>query len=137
MDTLIYGSGRSGASEMKFSTFSKSAKSADEDESFRTAQQARYGAPQSFLQESAEMMERQQGDEDVFDQFRRKNISEKESDYHARWRKRAALSPEREDPFASKQKSQQQQQRRAKSMPAAAATAAIEPAAAPQREEEK
>jgi splicing factor 3B subunit 1 len=38
--------------------------------------------------------------EDVFDEYRRKTIQERESDYHKRKYRHMVISPERVDPFA-------------------------------------
>ncbi|KAL0484986.1 FHA domain-containing protein [Acrasis kona] len=71
----------------------------DESENWRKAVKDRYGAPQKFLNETAEIIGKEA--EDPFASTRTSRIADREDSYRARWRKRQ-LSPERFDPFSKK-----------------------------------
>jgi len=72
----------------------------DDENQFQTSKQkflSSFSAPKKILQETFDQNE---ADEDVFKDYRRKTIAEKESEYQAKWRKRAKVSPPRFDPYS-------------------------------------
>jgi len=76
----------------------------DEEEagSYQTSKQKflnSFSAPKQYFQETFDSKE---ADEDVFKDFKRKTIAEKENEYQAKWRKRAKVSPPRLDPYLGK-----------------------------------
>lgn len=74
----------------------------DPSANFRNSVKSRWGAPQTFLEETARQLDAHYGNVDPFEATRTKTIQDRENDYTRRWRQRS-LSPERHDPF-SKQK---------------------------------
>jgi len=79
----------------------------DDDSEQHTIQNSRqkflnsFSAPKHVFQETFDQKE---ASEDVFKDFKKKTIAEREGDYQARWRKRAKLSPPRLDPYKDKKK---------------------------------
>jgi smad nuclear-interacting protein 1 len=81
----------------------------DPADSWRKAVRDRYGAPQKFLDETAEIIGKNA--EDPFQDSRPTRPSEREDAYKSRWRKRQ-LSPDRIDPFAEKKLNADEKQKK-------------------------
>jgi smad nuclear-interacting protein 1 len=120
-DTHLYGDDISestlstGKELIGFKNFADSttAKKDDEEEegadSWRKAVADRYGAPQKFLAETAEIIDKMS--EDPFAHAAPSRPSDREDSYKSRWRKRQ-LSPDRVDPFAKKKLTEDEKQKK-------------------------
>ena len=72
--------------------------------------ESQWNDPQRFIDEHSKTMERIT-DEDPFEKYKTKTISERENDYTSKWRT-AQLSPERVDPFAKSVSEQEKKTKR-------------------------
>lgn len=96
-DTELYGG--SGRDEFDNSIGVNDDFEEEEESHFQTSKQKflnSFTAPKDI---SKETYDQNEAEEDVFKDYKKKKIADKENDYQARWRNRAKLSPPRYDPY--------------------------------------